>query len=140
MFNYYTYPGYGESVDYFELIPSLYIGDFTFLFAWTGNYVNTGDSAKYFSADYNLELAESAGVFEGITLDLHIGQSWGKYWDEWDIGSYTDYSVGVSASWGKADLSLAWLDNEVAKGETVSSGAWANDGTLLFSVSGTFEF
>ena len=140
MLNYYTYPGYSENIDYLEIIPSIYIGDFTFLYAYAYDYGNTGDSAHYLSADYNQELAENLGVFEGVSLDLHYGYSFGDYWDEWDIGDYSDYSIGVSAAWGWAGLSLAWLDNRVSSSERVSNGPFANDSTFLFTVSTTLDW
>ena len=84
------------------------LGDIGILYAYAPDYFNSGETAHYLAADYGYELAESAGVFEGVSLDLHYGYSFGDYWDEWDIGDYSDYSIGVSASWGRADLSLAW--------------------------------
>ena len=140
MLNYYSYPGYSEDGDYLEIIPSLYFGDFTLLYAYAPDYFNTGDDAHYLSADYSLGLAESLGVFEGVALDAHAGWSFGDYWDEWDIGDYGDFSVGVSASWGWADLSLAYLFNAVDSAEEISSGAYQNDNTLLFTLSSTYDF
>ena len=140
MLNYYSYPGYSEDGDYLELMSTLWIGDVGILYAYAPDYFNTGDTAHYLAADYSYELAESAGVLEGVSLDLHYGYSFGDYWDEWDIGDYSDYSIGVSASWGRADLSLAWLDNAVDSGEKVSSGAYANDSTFLFTIGTTFDF
>ena len=140
MLNYYTYPGYSENIDYLEVIPSLYVGDFTFLYAYAYDYGNTGDSAHYLSADYTHELAETAWVLEGVSLDLHYGYNFGDYWDIWDIGDYSDYSIGVSASWRRADLSLAWLDNWIDKQEKVSSGPFANDSAFLFTLSTTFDW
>jgi uncharacterized protein (TIGR02001 family) len=140
MLNYYSYPGYSEDGDYLELMSTLWIGDIGILYAYAPDYFNSGETAHYLAADYGYELAESAGVFEGVSLDLHYGYSFGDYWDEWDIGDYFDYSIGVSASWGRADLSLAWLDNAVDSGERVNSGAFANDSTFLFTIATTFDF
>lgn len=140
MLNYYTYPGYSENADYLEIIPSMYFGNFTLLYAYAPDYFNTGDSANYLAGDYSWEFAESLGVFEGVTLDAHAGWSFGDYWDEWDIGDYGDFSVGVSASWGWADLSLAYLFNAVDSAEEIDSGAFRNDDTLLFTVSSTYDF
>jgi uncharacterized protein (TIGR02001 family) len=140
MLNYYTYPGYSENADYLEIIPSLYFGDFTLLYAYAPDYFNTGDSAHYVSGDYSWEFAESLGVFEGLALDAHAGWSFGDYWDEWDIGDYGDFSVGVSASWGWAGLSLAYLFNSVDNAEEVSNGAFRNDDTLLFTITSTYDF
>lgn len=140
MLNYYSYPGYSEDGDYLEIIPSLYAGDFTFLYAYAPDYFNTGDEAHYLAVDYNRELAETAWMFEGITLDLHYGYSFGDYWDEWDIGDYSDYSIGVSASWGWADLSLAWLDNQVSNDMKTSKGAYRNDSTFLFTINTTLDW
>lgn len=139
MLNYYSYPGYSGDGDYLESMNTLWIGDLGILWAYTSDYFNTGETAHYLAADYSHELAESAGVFEGVSLDLHYGYNFGDYWDEWDIGDYSEYSFGVSASWGWADLSLAWLDTVVDRSERVNSGLFANGSTFLFSLSSTFE-
>lgn len=140
MLNYYSYPGYSEDGDYLEAIGTLYVADFSFLYAYAPDFFNTGDTAHYLAADYSYEIAETAGVFEAVSLDAHAGWSFGDYWDEWDIGDYGDFSVGISGSWGWADLSLAWLFNSVDRQEEISSGAYRNDDTLLFTLSSTFEF
>ncbi len=139
MANYYTYPDYSGDADYLELVANLEVSDFAFQYAYAYDFFNTGDPAHYLAADYSYEIAEQAAVFEGISLDLHIGYSFGDYWDRWDIGDYTDYSVGVSASWSRVDMSLAWLDNSVSHIEFIPGGAYRNDSTVLFTLSSTFD-
>ena len=140
MLNYYSYPGYSEDGDYLELITTLELSQISIQWAYANDYFNTGDAAHYLAADYGYELAETAGVFEAVSLDLHAGYSFGDYWDEWDIGDYADYSIGVSAAWGRAELALAYLYNSVDSAEKVSRGPYQNDDTVLFTVSTLIDF
>lgn len=137
--NYYSYPAYSADGDYVELIANLGLRDFSFQYAYAYDFFNSGDPAHYLAASYSYEIAESAGVFEGISLDLHYGFSFGDYWETWDIGDYSDYSIGLSASWSRVDMSLAWLDNSVSHIEFVPGGAYRNDSTALFTLSSNFD-
>jgi uncharacterized protein (TIGR02001 family) len=139
MLSYYTYPGYDADPDYLELINTLWIGGLGLQFAYTNDYVSTGDSARYFAADYNIPVADTAGFFEGIGIDLHAGYSAGDYWKRWDIDSYTDFSIGVSASVKGVDMSLSYLYNGVDKIVEVPTGAFRNDDTVLFTLGYTFD-
>ena len=139
MLSYYTYPGYDWDSDYLELINSLHVGDFKFQYAYSNDWVNTGETAHYVAADYSFPLAETAGVFEGISIDAHYGYSFGDYWEDLDIGTYSDYSIGVAASFKSVDLSLAYLSNSVDSGMGLSKGAFRNDSTVLLNVSTTFD-
>lgn len=139
MLTYYTYPGYDWNADYLELINTFWVGGLGLQYAYSDDYVNTGDSAHYFAADYSIPIADTAGFFEGIALDVHAGYSKGDYWDEWDIGSYTDYSVGISASVKSVEMSLSYLYNGVDKAMEVPKGAYRNDSTALFTIGGTFD-
>ena len=129
---YYSYPGYDTDADYAELALNLYYGDLTLGYVHASDYFNTGETSQYLALDY------SYGLSEEVALDLHAGYSFGDYWKELDIGDYRDFSVGVSTTIATLDLSLAYLFNDVDDGMEVNGGAFANDDTLLLSVSRSF--
>lgn len=129
---YYTYPGYDTDGDYAELALNFNYGDLTLGYAHASDFFNTGEPSQYLALDY------SYGISETISLDLHAGYSFGDYWKDLDIGEYRDFSVGVSTSVADFDLSLAYLFNDVDSDMELDSGAFANDETLLLSVSRSF--
>lgn len=139
MLSYYTYPDADYDADYLELVNSLYVGDFMFQYAYSNDYVNTGEAGHYLAADYSWPFAETAGPFEGLSLDLHYGYSFGDFWEDLDIGTYSDYSIGLSASWKVVDMSLSYLNTSTDSGMQISSGAFENDDTVLFTIGSTFD-
>ena len=132
---YYTYPGY-EDVDgeYLELDLNLYYGDLNLEYAHSNDYFNTSETGQYLALNY------SVGITEEISIDLHAGRSFGDYWNgDLDINDYNDYSVGVSGSVAGLDLSAAYLFNDVEDADkTDGSQAYANDDTLLLTISRSF--
>ncbi|MEH6473320.1 MAG: TorF family putative porin [Halopseudomonas sp.] len=130
---YYTYPGYDAGdADYAELDLNLYYGDLKLEYAHTNDFANTSETSQYVALDY------SYGITEMVALDLHAGHSFGDYWDDLDIGDYSDFSVGVSGNVAGLDLSAAYLFNNVDSDMEVDSGLFANDETILITVSRTF--
>lgn len=130
---YYSYPGYDDvDGDYAELDLNLYYGDLKLEYAVTNDYFNTSETGHYVAVDYSYPMNDN------FTLDLHGGHSFGNYWDELDIGAYSDYSIGVSSSYASFDVALAYLVNDVDTGFKTDDGAYRNDNTLLLSVSRTF--
>ncbi|EAR60305.1 TorF family putative porin [Neptuniibacter caesariensis] len=132
-FSYYTYPGNDTAdYDYSEIIAGLYYGDLGLTFAYSNDFFNTSESAKYVALDY------SYGITEEVSLDLHAGHSFGEYWGSSDISDYSDYSIGVSGSYSGLDLSAAYLFNDIKTADEANSGAYRNDNTLLLTISRTF--
>ncbi|MCP4899414.1 MAG: hypothetical protein GY906_20815 [bacterium] len=90
---YYTYPGYDAAdADFAEIDLNLHFWDLKLEYAYANDYANTSESGHYLALDY------SFSVHENVSVDLHAGHSFGDYWDDLDIGSYSDFSVGVSGS------------------------------------------
>lgn len=130
---YYTYPGYDAAdADYAEVDFNFYYGDLKLEYAFTNDYVNLSEDAHYVALDY------SYAVTEQVSLDLHAGHSFGDYWDEIDIGDYSDFSVGASTSLVGLDLSLAYLFNDLDSDQEIDTGAFRNDQTVLLTVSRSF--
>lgn len=130
---YFQYPGYDAfDGDYGEIELQLFYKDFTLTYDYANDYFNLNEDGQYIALDY------STAITEHINIDLHAGYSYGEYWDQFDIGDYKDYSIGVSGSVAGLDLSAAYLFNDIDSGNEVDSGTFRNDDTLLISVSRTF--
>ncbi|MEH6579663.1 MAG: TorF family putative porin [Amphritea sp.] len=130
---YFQYPGYEAfDGDYAEIELQLFYKDFTLTYDYADDYFNLGEDGQYIAVDY------STAMTEQVSLDLYAGYSYGNYWDEFDIGDYSDYSVGISGSVAGLDLSAAYLFNDIDSANEIDSGVFRNDDTLLLSVSRTF--
>ncbi|MFV8818084.1 TorF family putative porin [Haliea sp. E17] len=126
---YYDYPGDdGAEGDYQEIYGSLSLWDFSLGLAYSDDYYGETGNFMYYQAGYSLGL----GMF---TVDFHVG-----YNDLDEEGflsdgatDYTDYSIGVSASWLAVDWSLAWVGTDLDD-EEVFGTDWGDD-TVVFTVS-----
>ncbi|MFD2166328.1 TorF family putative porin [Thalassotalea euphylliae] len=137
--NRYTYPGLDYSSDYNEMITKIFYGAFNIEIAYSDDYANTDETGTYVAINYEKLIRENLGLLENVTLTLHAGHSSGDYWDEYDIGSYSDYSIGVSADVKGFNVSLAYLFNDVDSEYEVDDGEFRNDDVLMLSVSKSFE-
>lgn len=125
---YFQYPGYNAAdIDFFEVDLQLFYNNGTLTYTFAPDYLNSGEDGQYLSLDYNV------GVSEKVSLDLHAGHSFGTYWDDFDIGAYSDFSVGVSTHFSGVDLSANYLFNDVDT--KINQGAVRNDNTLQVTLS-----
>ncbi len=128
---YFQYPGYDAAdIDFFEVDLQLFYKGATLTYAIAPDYVNSGEDGNYLALDYSM------GITDQVNLDLHAGHSFGNYWDGFDIGGYSDFSVGVSTSFSGLDISAAYLFNDVDT--DVDKGVGRNDNTLQLMLSRTF--
>lgn len=127
---YFQYVGYDAAdIDFAEVDLQLFYKGVTLTYAMAPDYVNSDEDGQYLALDYSM------GITEQVSLDLHAGHSFGNYWDKFDIGDYSDFSVGVSGSAAGLDLSAAYLFNRIDSDMEVDSGLFRNDSTLLLTVS-----
>ena len=113
---------------------------------YTDDYGDTGDDAWYTELNASFELPA------GLTLALHVGRSFGDYWDqvasdaEDDLetsgidGDYTDWSIGLGYTVDHFDLSLRYVDTDTDSALQINNGAFANDSRVVFSVSTSFPW
>lgn len=113
---------------------------------YTDDYADAGDSAWYTELNANFELPA------GLTLDLHVGRSFGDYWDqlatdtEIDLdttgidGDYTDWAIGLGYTVGYFDLSLRYVDTDTDSALQINKGVFANDSRVVFTVSTSFPW
>tara|TARA_R110001583_G_scaffold195021_1_gene368521 strand:- start:1927 stop:2616 length:690 start_codon:yes stop_codon:yes gene_type:complete len=130
---YYQYPGYqADDIDYAEVAFGLYYGDFSLAYQYADDVIQLSEEGHYLSLNY------SKAITEQINIDIHAGRSFGDYWKQFDIGEYSDFSVGISGSVAGVDLSAAYLFNDIDSATKVDSGLFRNDNTVLLTVSRTF--
>lgn len=108
---------------------------------YADDYADAGDSAWYTELNANFELPA------GLTLALHVGQSFGDYWDAVADaegpgidGEYTDWSIGLGYTVSYFDLNLRYVDTDTDSALEVNSGPFANDSRVVFSVSTSFPW
>ncbi len=126
----YMYPGDdGADGDYTEFYGSLSLWDFSLGLAYSNDYYAETGEFIYYQAGYSLGLGDT------FTVDFHVG-----YNDLDEEGflsagatSYTDYSVGVTASWLAVDWTLAYVGTDLDE-EEVFDSEWGDD-ALIFTVS-----
>lgn len=124
---YFQYHGYtdGTDIDFAEVDLQAFYKDFAVLYAYTDDYINSGDDYHYLALDY------STAINDQVNIDLHAGYTSG---DAYDDAEYSDFSVGVSGSVAGVNLSLAYLTNDVKGSKTDD----LDDDTVLFTVSRSF--
>ena len=124
MYNYYTYQGYSsaDDSDYGELLFNAYINSFTLGLGYASDYVNTGDSAQYISAAYDIELPQE------YALTLQAGYTAG---DAFDDAEYVDYSATVAKIFYDFDFTAAVINTDIDNDDN-------SDFRFVLAVSRTF--
>jgi uncharacterized protein (TIGR02001 family) len=102
----YTYPGQ-SGFDFPEIWGTLSKGwlSGTLHYSWDWGGYGSDSSAYYIEANANWPLGDS-----GFGLTAHAGDSWGDAWDTYYTGSYQDFAVGVTKSFGSFNFALKYMD------------------------------
>jgi len=93
-----------EDSDYGEFLFNAYINSFTLGLGYASDYVNTGDSAQYVSAAYDIELPQE------YALTLQAGYTMG---DAFDDAEYIDYSATVAKTFFDFDFTAAVINTDI---------------------------
>lgn len=138
---YYTYPGYDFDIDYAEFSGILFYRGFAVQLAYSDDYLNFGESATYVGVDYEYVVSEKISFLENVSIALHAGHSSGDYWDKNadDIGTYSDFSVGIAADIKGFNVKLAYLANGIDDGMEVDDGPFINEDAINITISRTFD-
>ena len=92
------------------------------------------------------ELNASFELPAALTLGLHVGQSFGDYWDAVaddagaNDGEVIDWSIGLGYTINFFDLELRYVDTDTDSELEVNNGAFANDSRVVFTVSTSFPW
>jgi len=108
---YYTYTGYSgdDEADYGEVIVNGYVHNFTVTFAYTHDYVQSGDLAQYIGLSYDYALPRD------YNLALQAGYSFG---DAFDDNEYVDYSATLTKALFGIDVSAALFNTNIDDDDT----------------------
>jgi uncharacterized protein (TIGR02001 family) len=149
----YTYPGQ----TYFDF-PELWVtlskgwlsGSLHYSWDWNGASIISAATGGPGASAYYVELNGSWPIGgSGFAISAHAGDSWGDYWDNYgNTGSYQDYNVGLTKSFGNFNFALKYIDTSSywdssdkkpslgAPNEDVASGK----GRAVLSVSTTLPW
>jgi uncharacterized protein (TIGR02001 family) len=125
----YTYPGAAGSLDYdfTEFYIGGSYGKFSAKYSYADEFFGSNKSAYYLEGAVNFDIGQ------GVGLGLHIGKSDG---DAFKGGlDYTDYKVSVEKDFGGFGFELAYTDTDASGANQIKSGAGANDGRVVLTVS-----
>jgi uncharacterized protein (TIGR02001 family) len=159
----YTYPGSGEDLgksddetdDVFD-VPNYYEAfagggygpvDVKVWYSW--DLYDTDESAWYTEANATFPLP-----WWELGVDLHVGYSFGDYFDsldpelgdnadDWDLGAsgdYWDFSAALTRSFGDFDFALMVTTTDTDSGFDVDGGPLSNDTQFVFKVATTFPW
>jgi uncharacterized protein (TIGR02001 family) len=133
---YYAYLPSGDRINYVELYAGLSQGIFSGMVWYAPDYGNSGESAWYTEANAGIPLPWE------LSLNLHVGYSFGDYWKE-DSDEFYDYSVGIGRSFGNFDFEVKWADgsdNSAYDPAIVGQDVLSSEGQVIFTVSTTFPW
>jgi uncharacterized protein (TIGR02001 family) len=104
MVNRYTYPDAAE-LNFAELITkTTFAENYSLTVAYTDDFGGTDASGLYFAG------GASFGLPNDYSIDLSLGRN--TFDDEVGYEDYTDWSVGVSKSWGMVSASLGYYGTD----------------------------
>jgi len=128
------YPGGYTSPDTTELYLGLGYGPLSFKYSHAlTNLFGVPDSKN--SQYYDLSGSFETGVW-GLSLDAHVGYQRVRNLDD---GSYTDWSVGLSKSWGGLTASAMYVDTNADRDVyTNSKGRYTGRAAGLLTLTQTF--
>jgi uncharacterized protein (TIGR02001 family) len=138
---YYTYPGAYSSASYPEIWVNLAKGWFGVAAHYSWDWAGFGTDASYFEGNVTVPLAET-----GFGITGHVGYSSGQYWADYD---YTDYAIGVTKSFGKANVALKYVSSDFDYDPTTSGrqkkiapgiDTFSTEGRVILSVSTTLPW
>lgn len=136
---YYVYPGaQGGPFDYIEpyakLSAPLGPAELTVGAAWAPaqDAIGSGDNL-YLSADASLPIVDTP-----IALNAHMGRTEGD--SSLSFGGYTDWSIGVSASWRSLTFGVSYVGTDIDDAFALASGATPDivGDAVILSISAEF--
>jgi uncharacterized protein (TIGR02001 family) len=136
---YYTYPDSSSSATksnidaYPEVWVGLTYGMFEFK-QWVADYPGSGSTTGFYT-EGNLSFEPA----ENFSIGLHVGYSYGDYWDSIE---YLDYAVSLGYTLGNFGLELKYVDNDISRSSDLYSpgDVFSTDGRVILSVSTTLPW
>jgi uncharacterized protein (TIGR02001 family) len=132
---YYTYAG-ESSFNFPEIYGSLGWKFLEAKISYSWDFAGTSETAMYYEGNLNYELPHNFG------LTGHLGYSDGDGISAaYDQDNYTDWSAGLTYTWGHFDFALKWVDGSDLKTlEKTKDDISSTEARAIFSVSTTFPW
>jgi uncharacterized protein (TIGR02001 family) len=121
---------------YVEGYVDITTGSFNLAQWYTDDFAGLGVGELYTEFNFNHALPR------GFKVMAHAGYSWGDYWEDPAMGGgeLFDYSFGLSYDAGHFALAGKITGTDASGEQQVTSGAFANDARLVFSIETTFPW
>ena len=105
--DYFTYPGWHPNLDYPEVVATVAHGAISSSLHYTWEYSNQRPQL----AAYYLEANDSCQLRHwGLKAIVHVGLSWGEYWNLYNGGKYADLSLGIQREFRYATVTAQVVD------------------------------
>jgi uncharacterized protein (TIGR02001 family) len=144
----YTYPGSSARAatptrderlkiePYVEGYVDITLGSFHAAQWYTHDYSGLGIGALYTELNYAHEMPH------GVSLDAHLGYSWGDYFEDDTMGGgeLADYSLGVSFAAGHFTLAGKITATDASGDRKVPDGPFTNDARFVLSIETTLPW
>ena len=126
---YYYYPkaGAGPNVSFSEVNASVTFQGLTAGISYSNDFTGETGKATYYNLGYDLGLPNDFG------LNFHYGYQAVKDNAALGVPDYSDYSIGLSKSYGGLDFGLTWYDTNISEAECFG-GSNACKSRVTFSV------
>lgn len=131
----YTYAGGGSYPEFWVLGSK---GWFSAAAHYSYDYGNTSQDAFYGEANASIPVGSS-----GFNVTAHVGYSDGQYWTNY---AYTDYSVGVSKTFGNFPVALKYVssnyddDPSTPGTQRIKTDVNNTEGRVILSISTTLPW
>ncbi|MFO1265469.1 MAG: TorF family putative porin [Rubrivivax sp.] len=125
---YYMYPGH-DVWTYPEAWVTASRGWFSLGYAYSWAWSGTSDEASYIQGNVTVPIGET-----GFGVAGHVGYSFGQYWSSYE---YTDWSLGVTKSFGNFNVALKYVGSDQVE---ITSDVFNNQDRVLLSVSTTLPW
>lgn len=121
---------------YVEGYVDITVGSFHAAQWYTHDYSGLGVGAQYTEINYSHELPR------GLSLDAHLGYSWGDYFEDETLGGgeLADYSLGISFAAGHFTLAGKLTATDADGDRKVTSGPFTNDARFVLSLETTLPW
>ena len=128
----YDYPD-GDDLDgYAEVYVGFNAGKFSMKQWFADDYVAGGQSAMYTEANYTEPMTDA------LSLALHVGYSWGDFWD--DLEPQYDYAVQLNWTAGHFTIFGKITGTDASGPFKIENGVGTNEARGLIGVTTTFPW
>jgi len=133
-----------QSENYLEIYAGGGLGPVDVKYWYSPDLYQSDETASYLEANASFDLPWE------LSLNLHVGYSFGDYFDELsdlaeldgssDDADYIDYGIGIGRSFGRFDFEVRYVGTDTDTYFEVEDGILRNDDRVILSVSTTLPW